>query len=162
MDQYYNGWFSASVSTSLVPGTYSPSGQDIYNVAKAFKIVYIRRSTPSIADTPPKGSCNWQTANQRMHLHFDPSRQNVDFYFVGDEVSRKVTAQWDGLAANKTDIGLIYASIYNVAQEIRCLHPAPDYLYLMVVDSNGSIIWMARLPATGIQSLDLNQIEFVY
>jgi hypothetical protein len=97
-----------------------------------------------------------------MRRHFDPSRQNVDFYFVGDEVSRKVTAQWDGALATDMDFGVIYASILNVAQEARCLYPPPDYLYVMVVDSQGTMVWWGRLPQAGIQAWDLNQLEILY
>ncbi len=162
VDQSYNGWFSGSVAASLLPETYQPGEEEIYEVAEAFEVVYMRRSLPAIPGAPPAGSCNWPDARERMHLHFDPARPNVDFYFVGDEVSRKVTAQWDGSVTEKIDIGVIYASITNVAQEIRCLHPAPDYLYVMVHDSSGTTIWMGRLPSAGIQSLDLNQVEILY
>ncbi len=162
VDPGYNGWFSGSVAASLLPETLQPDAKEIYAVAEAFEVVYMRQSLPAIPDAPPSGSCNWQEARDRMQLHFDPGRPNVDFYFVGDEVSRKVTAQWDGAVAEKIDIGVIYASITNVAQEIRCLHPAPDYLYVMVHDSSGTTIWMGRLPSAGIQSLDLNQVEVLY
>ncbi len=162
VDQGYNGWFSGSVAASLLPETFEPGEKELYEVAEAFEVVYMRQSLPAIPDAPPSGSCTWQEARERMQLHFDPGRLNVDFYFVGDEVSRKVTAQWDGAVAEKTDIAVIYASITNVAQEIRCLHPAPDYLYVMVHDSSGTTIWMGRLPSAGIQSLDLDQVEVLY
>jgi hypothetical protein len=162
VDQEYNGWFSASIAISEIPDTTSPGDQDYYDVVDAFQIVYARQSLPAVVEAPPAGSCTWQVAHQRMHLHFDPSRQNVDFYFVGDEVSRKVTAQWDGAAATNIDVGVIYASILNVAQEIRCLYPPPDYLYIMVVDPQGSMVWWGRLPQAGIQAWDLNQLEVLY
>jgi hypothetical protein len=145
-----------------LPETFEPGEKEIYGVAEAFEIVYMRQSLPAILSAPPTGSCSWPEARERMHLHFDPARPNVDFYFVGDEVSRKVTAQWNGSVAQKTDIGVIYASITNVAQEMRCLYPTPDYLYVMVTDPAGTTIWMGRLPSTGIQSLDLNQVEVLY
>jgi hypothetical protein len=162
VDQSYNGWFSGSVAVSLLPETYDPGEKELYEVAEDFEVVYARQSLPAIPDAPSSGSCSWQEARERMQLHFDPERPNVDFYFVGDEVSRKVTAQWDGSVAEKTDIGVIYASIMNVAQEIRCLYPAPDYLYIMVHDPSGTLIWMGRLPSAGIQSLDLDQVEVLY
>jgi len=162
VDQGYNGWFSGSVAASLLPETYEPGEEEISEVAEAFEVVYIRQSLPAIPGAPPTGSCNWPEAKDRMHLHFDQARPNVDFYFVGDEVSRKVTVQWDGSVTEKKDIGVIYASITNVAQEIRCLYPVPDYLYIMVHDSSGTIIWMGRLPSAGIQALDLNQVEVIY
>jgi hypothetical protein len=162
VDQNYNGWFSGSVAASLLPETYQPGEKEIYEVAEAFEVVYLRQSLPAIPGAPPNGSCSWPEARERLHLHFDPARPNVDFYFVGDEVSRKVTAQWDGAVAEKTDIVVIYASIMNGAQEARCLHPAPDYLYVMVHDSSGTTIWMGRLPSAGIRSLDLNQVEVLY
>lgn len=162
VDQGYNGWFSGSVAASLLPETYQPGEKEIYEVAEAFDVVYMRQSLPAVSDAPPSGSCSWSEARERMQLHFDPGHPNVDFYFVGDEVSRKVTAQWDGAVTEKTDIAVIYASIMNVAQEARCLHPAPDYLYIMVHDSSGTTIWMGRLPSAGIQSLDLNQVEVLY
>ncbi len=162
VDQGYNGWFSGSVAVSLLPETFEPGEKEISGVAEAFEVVYMRRSLPATPDAPPGGSCNWQEAKARMQLHFDPERPNVDFYFVGDEVSRKVTAQWDGAVAEKTDIAVIYASIMNVAQEARCLHPAPDYVYFMVEDPSGALIWMGRLSSAGVQLLDLNQVEVLY
>ncbi len=162
VDRNYNGWFSGAIPVASIPATSKPSDQDIYNAAAAFRVVYSRRSPPAAVGIPPIGSCTWQQANQRMHLHFDASRQNVDFYFVGDEVSRKVTAQWDGAASTATDLALIYASIMNVTQEIRCLYPPPDYLYIMVLDANGSLVSMGRLPSSGIKSMDLNQLDLMF
>jgi hypothetical protein len=162
VDRAYNGWFSASVPVSKLPEKFPPSAQEVINVANAFDVVYYRQEVPDAIAAAPTGSCNWPETKKRMQSHFDPSRPNVDFYFVGDEVSRKVTSQWDGSINSPTDIGVIYASIMNVAQELSCLHPAPDFLEVMVVDDNGKLIYYARLPSSGIQSLDLNQLEIYY
>ena len=66
VDQDYNGWFSGSVTVSLLPETLEPGEKEIYEAAKAFEVVYTRRSLPVIPDAPPSGSCNWQEARERM------------------------------------------------------------------------------------------------
>jgi streptogramin lyase len=162
VDWAYNGWFSASIPVSLIPENFPPSAQEGVDVVNAFDVVYYRQEAPASIAAAPTGSCNWPKTKERLLTHFDPSRSNVDFYFVGDEVSRKVTAQWDDSIENMTDMGVIYASILNVAQELHCLHPAPDFLEVMVLDDNGKMIYYARLPSSGIQSLDLNQLEIYY
>lgn len=162
VDQNYNGWLSTAVPIASLPVTLQPTTEEMTAVIQAFEPVYLRRESPPEQGSRPRGSCTWTESNARIHLHFDPARANVNFYFVGDENSRKVTAQWDGALNTTLDIGVIYASIMNVAQEIQCLYPAPDYLYIFVLDNGGGLLFFARLPSSGIQSMDLNELEILY
>ena len=162
VDQNYNGWLSTAVPVASLPVTLQPTTEEMTAVIQAFEPVYLRQESPAEQGSRPPGSCTWAESNARIHLHFNPARANVNFYFVGDENVRTVTAQWDGRLETTLDIGVIFASITNVAQEIRCLYPESDELLVFVLDNDGELLFLARLPSSGIQSMDLNELEILY
>jgi hypothetical protein len=162
VDRAYNGWFSASIPVSLVPENFPPSAQEGVDVVNAFDVVYYRQVAPASILAAPTGSCSWPETKERLQTHFDPSRSNVDFYFVGDEVSRKVTAQWDGSINTPEDFDDIYETMISTAQELDCLYPAPDFLDVMVLEGDGNMVFYGRLPYSGSQSIDLSQLQVLY
>ena len=97
-------------------------------------------------------------------MHFAPSRPNVDFYLVIDEVGVNVWAQWD---APLTPLDGEMASPLNIAMEVGCLQPALDWLWLFVVADDGTITFLGRIPGDAVRSEDyttqvITQMEVLF
>jgi hypothetical protein len=164
VDGAYNGWFSGMIEPSSLPREANLSERDIDQMEAAYTVGYLREVPTSSMDRPPAptGSCTWQETKGKIWQHFAPSRQNVTFYFVIDEVGVNVWAQWDGPA----DMVIMSASLLNVVMELDCLYPTPDQLIVIVVDGMGEATLIGVLGGEAIQSGDyaevLNQFQVVY
>lgn len=157
VDKNYNGWFSAQIAPADLPDTSSPTQAQIDEAAAAFKIGFLRDQATVPLAPAPTGSCTWKSANENLHQHFAASRENVSFYLVQDYNGVNVWAQWDG----PTGV-FAMASLLNVILEIKCLHPAPDQVIVVIVDAQGTVGLIGILPGAGVESEDINQFEIVY
>ena len=93
--------------------------------------------------------------------------ENVGVQFVIDDAGTNVYAQWDsdvGQLNTTTWWALQMASTLNVAVGLPCLYPAPTQLWIMVVDSNGKIELIGKLPNPNRKpsDIDLNQFKIIY
>jgi hypothetical protein len=164
VDGACNGWFSGIIVPSSLPREANLSEHDMDQMAAEYTIGYLREVPTSSMDRPPAptGSCTWQETRGKIWQHFAPSRQNVTFYFVIDEVGANVWAQWDGPA----DMVIVSASLLNVVMELDCLYPAPDQLIVVVVDDKGEATLIGVLGGETIRGGDfaevINQFQVLY
>jgi hypothetical protein len=164
VDGAYNGWFSGMIEPSSLPRQASLNESDIDQVADEYIVGYRREGPTSSIDRPPAptGSCTWQETKEMIWQHFAPSRQNVAFYFVIDDVGVNVWAQWDGPA----DIVIMSASLLNVVMELHCLYPYPVRLIVLVVDDMGEATLIGLLEGEVVRGGDfaeaINQFQVVY
>ncbi len=150
VDTNYNGWFSGQISPLSLPMPKPENDNEIVNVGNNFEIGFLRQNTTTPITLPSSGSCTWQEANQKLHLHFSPERQNVGFHFVLDNVGTNVWAQWNTKEEYlKNDI---FASLLNITMEIQCIHPQPDNLIFIIVNDSGETLVMGVVPKEGIQA----------
>lgn len=164
VDRDYNGWFSGKIPPFFLPQTAEPTDEELLTVK--FEANYLREvETPKAGRQPaPAGSCSWPEARQKARVHFAASRPNIDFYLVIDEVGVNVWAQWD---APVTPLQGELASPLNVAMEVACLHPRLDWLWMFVVDEDGTITFLGRVPGNAVRSEDyatevVNQMEVLF
>ena len=164
VDQDYNGWFSAGIPVSELPHSAELSMDQLRRIR--VEIVYLRQTeTPSVSrQHAPSGACTWLEAQARAHLHFAPERENVGFFFVIDEVGVNVWAHWDSRFSPL--VGGI-ASMLNVTMELQCLHPAPDFVWITIADTDtADVLFMGLIPGEPVQSgafeEQINQMMVLY
>jgi hypothetical protein len=158
VDSNYNGWLSAQIDLTKIPAVKTLSKEDIDDLIKLFDIGFTRKNVSKIAALAPKDSCTWQDANKNLHSHFSPERQNVSFQFTIDDNGVNVWAQWD----SPTDLNFVVAALTNVVQEIRCLHPKVDQLFVIVVDKDGVVFLIGAMSQKAIQAQDIGQMQILY
>ncbi|TET86226.1 MAG: hypothetical protein E3J37_00165 [Anaerolineales bacterium] len=164
VDRDYNGWFSGVIPFSELPDSPDLVLDDLQEVG--IKIVYLRQveTSPVSRQPAPSEACTWPEARERAHWHFAPERQNVGFFFVIDEVGVNVWAHWDSWwTPDKGE----FSAMLNVMMELQCLHPAPDLVWLTVVDPDTSdVLFMGVVPGEPVQSGDfaeqINELRGIY
>lgn len=161
VDKNYNGWFSGQMPPGALPETLPTDDTGLDEAGKFFQVGYSRTKATETLNSPPAGSCTWKEANEKLHYHFSATRENVGFYFVHDEVGINVWAQWD-VPNNMNDIGMLFASLANVSMEIQCLHPRPDNLFFVQVDSQGNFLRFGLLPRDGFMNYDFTLLQILY
>ena len=135
VDRDYNKWFEGQIFSADLPASPNPTDAEIELAMQAFTQGYGRsRRTASVGRPgPPDGSCTWAETQAGLASHFDPSRQNVVFYFVADDEGTSVWAQWDGPPEWDTFL----TGLLNVDRELSCLYPPLDSLWAVYVDDTG-------------------------
>jgi hypothetical protein len=157
VDKDYNAWYSGDVA----PKDATVSGEVTYAslvaVSKAFTDSYARsQPTPSIGRAvPPQGACNWAQARDNLQSKFGPSTDTRTFYFVIDHEGANVWAQWEGPDPSKTPDAFVQGTL-GVAQQLKCLYPAIDTLWLIYVDPSGKAQLIAAAPGSAVQAADLS------
>ncbi|NIS81757.1 MAG: hypothetical protein GTO14_16465 [Anaerolineales bacterium] len=166
VDRDYNGWFSAEFTVAdLPPATDLSFEEAIEHATAGMSLGYLREVLPPAISSqpPPEGSLDWQETRRKIFQHFSSQRPNVDFYLVIDEGGVNLWAQWDSIADM---IETEFASILNVSMEASLLHPPVDSLWVVVVDEEGEINFIGRVPGEAVRSEDLseaiNQFELLY
>ena len=160
VDQNYNGWFSGEIGTSDLPSTLQVDEKQIDEISQMLDVGYIRESEPAKTGSAPSGSCTWGEARENIHNHFSSDRENVDFYFVLDDNGVNVWAQWDStpefLSLN------LPTSALNVAMELDCLYPKPDWVLFTIVDETGDLQIFGTWDSESAKNQDLGQIQILY
>lgn len=156
VDQNYNGWFSANIPISAL-NEYIAGRKDTGYVIDALQEgAFFRHEPPQPTSPGPESSCTWSEARDNIQEHFDPNRQNVNFYLVKQESGEtNLFAQWDG-PGDETSI----AAMFNVAMEIDCLHPSVDIMIITFVDMDGIIqsVWTWP-PKNPLENPELTELE---
>lgn len=160
VDKNYNGWFSGQINTSDLPDVLPTDNQQLAEYAKLFQIGYLRNTTTAQTGSAPTDSCSWQEANQNIHNHFSPDRENVAFYFVLDDSGVNVWAQWD--SEPEFLEATLFASLLNVGMEVDCLFPTPDRITFDVVDETGEIHIYGTWNQADMKKQDISKIQIFY
>jgi hypothetical protein len=166
VDSAYNGWFSGEITIDSVFQGGNPSDDDLQKMIREYVGSYHRTQAPTKLGSHPLGSCSWQQVVQRLYeRQFAPTREKVKFYFIRDETGAKVWAQWDQPPfdpKDKLSQGIMMASAMNVMVELKCLYPAPEWLVIVVVDDQGSVNLVGRIPRAAIYKIDISQLDILY
>ncbi len=147
VDQNYHGWFSANITTSLLPVPESAQTSDdrINAVYPGLVVSYLREEYPEPLASPPSDACSWHEAREMLDGEFLPlSQGNTTFYFVIDDTGVNLWIQLE----EPTDPSLL-SVILSVTD---CLYPKPDNLILFTVNPDGSVTFSGRLPKEGIDT----------
>lgn len=160
VDKNYNGWFSGEIGTADLPSTIQIDEEQLDEISKLLEVGYIRDAAPANPGSAPSGSCTWIEARENIHNHFSSERENVNFYFVIDDNGGNVWAQWDSqpefLSLN------LPTSALNVATELDCLYPKPDWILFTIVDETGDMQIIGSWDWESAKNQNLGQLQIVY
>jgi len=160
VDTGYNGWFSGQISPRDLPGSDVTDEEALDARAEKFDIGFLRDKLTAKATVAPVGTCSWKEAKAGAKMHFAPTRQNIAFFLVQDDMGVNVWAQWDTKAEYlQYDLP---ASILNIAMEMECLHPQPDRIIFEIVDESGEMLFTGFWNWADAENQDLGRIYVLY
>jgi hypothetical protein len=167
VDKDYNTWYSGDIAPKDASVSGEATDAALVTVSKAFVDSYARsQPTQSIGRAdPPQGACNWAQARDNLQSKFGPSTATRAFYFVIDKDGANVWAQWEGPDPSKMPDTFVQGTV-SVAEQLKCLYPSIDTLWLIYVDPAGKAQLIAAAPGSAVQAADLSglpgQLQILY
>jgi hypothetical protein len=152
VDRRYRAWFSGSIAPGLLNGAQAAGGDGLLDLAGAYEVGYLLDTPPGMsaaASSPAlEGACAWPDVLQGVGRHVDLIPGVEGLYLVVDKIGVNVWAQWIG----ERDFDREAPKLVQIAAELRCLHPAPDWLWYQVVDAGGRVHTLGRVPGEALRS----------
>ena len=148
VDQEYNAWFGGHILTrSLAPVSEPTLSQ--FDSAE-IEPVYMRQEAPETwADEEPEaGACLWPQVRRSLRTLEDAQRGLEGSYLFTDETGVHVWTQREVAG----DPSTVFFELWDLAPELACLVPEPDWVWVTVVDYRGQMTLFGRVPGEAVRS----------
>jgi hypothetical protein len=149
VDSDYNGWLATVIHTYTLPTNTTLTQEQFDDIYQQASVYYLRRDDPSPRVQPPEDRCAWSDAQSNVLRHFNSTVLNQFYYLVQDENGIHAYVQIEDFTTGLSDkvwYANLIATILNITSELKCVYPTPTDLLLQVVDPDGKIEMIGRLP----------------
>jgi len=164
VDRLYNDWLSGNITPQDLPQKASLSDGDRRKLGELFQTGYTRQEAALPTKAAAPGSCTWAEARARLEARFDAAKE-ATFYLVVEEKGTDVWAQWAGPDPNSGTDPLLDALV-SVAEDLTCLHPAVDTLWVVYTDADQVASLILTVPGEALRGGDsaklVESVEVVY
>lgn len=155
VDTHYHGWVSQIVNVNDIPDNFNFNFEELQPLFKKAKISYWRNQ-PTENLLPINEEPTWKNIRKTIEEILPNKIANTSFTLIVDASGVDVLAQWqepnDGSQEYKeADMQLTVEKILAV---LKTMQTQPDMLEFTVVDMDGNILKMGRVP-----KLDVTQVQ---
>jgi hypothetical protein len=164
VDRDYNDWLSGSIAPQDLPEKASLSQGDRRKLSEKFQTGYARQRAVVPVEAPAPGSCTWAEVHAVLKDRFDAAEE-ATVYLVVEEQGSEVWAQWAG-PDPKTGTDPLLDALVLVAEDLGCLHPPVDTLWVVYTDADQVASLILSVPGEALRSGDsaklVESVEVVY
>jgi hypothetical protein len=147
VDQDYHAWFGAHIATRSLAPVSEPTLSQFDQVE--IEPVYLRQEAPEAGaeSEPVAGACSWPQIRRSLTALEEAQPGLEGSYLFSDESGIHVWTQ-----RQLGDPTTVFFELWDLAPELACLIPQPDWVWVTVVDYRGQMTLFGRVPGEAMRS----------